>query len=307
MGGGPTTRSRREPDPSVVLLPGPWQHRVLSANGVRLHVAECGQGPLVLLLHGFPQFWWSFRHQLTALAGAGYRAVAADLRGYGASDKPPRGYDAVTLAADVAGLVRALGEEQAVLVGHDWGAVLAWSAAALHPAAVRRVAVLAMPHPLLMRRWLLTRPGSNRHLWFFQLPWSPERRLVDDDAAYVQELLRRWGGPGYPDPDTARHYRDAMLIPGVPHSALEYFRWAVRSLPRPDGQRFARALSGRILAPTLQVHGALDSCTPLAAAHGAQRYVAGTYRFEVLADAGHFPHEERPAAVNDLLLGWLAG
>ena len=118
---------------SAVLIDGPWTHRDVSANGIRLHVVEAGGGPLVILLHGFPGFWWSWRHQLATLAGAGFRAVACDLRGYGASDKPPRGYDPMTAAADVAGLVRALGEDRAVLVGQDWGAHIAWTTAALHP------------------------------------------------------------------------------------------------------------------------------------------------------------------------------
>src|SRR5512143_1870526 len=121
------------PDESVVLVEGRWAHRTVTANGQRFHVAELGDGPLVVLLHGFPQFWWSWRHQLLALADTGYRAVAPDLRGYGASDKPPRGYDAFTLSADVAGLVRALGERDAVIVGHDWGGFLGWTTAAMHP------------------------------------------------------------------------------------------------------------------------------------------------------------------------------
>src|SRR6201985_3686343 len=135
----------------VIQISGPWTHRSVTANGARFHVASLGEGPLVLLLHGFPEFWWSWRHQLVALADAGYHAVAPDLRGYGASDKPPRGYDAPTLAADVAGIVRSLGERDAVIVGHDWGGHLAWSVAALHPSVVRRIAVLSVPHPL---RWL---------------------------------------------------------------------------------------------------------------------------------------------------------
>src|SRR3712207_376699 len=104
------------PDATSVLLPGPWTHRDISCNGVRLHAAEAGSGPLVLLLHGFPQFWWTWRSQLTSLADAGFHVVAPDLRGYGASDKPPRGYDLPTLSADVAALVRALGEQDAVVV-----------------------------------------------------------------------------------------------------------------------------------------------------------------------------------------------
>jgi alpha/beta hydrolase family protein len=102
---------------SAVQLAGPWAHRTVSANGTRFHIAEAGDGPLVLLLHGFPEFWWTWRHQLTWLPEAGFRAVAVDLRGYGGSDKPPRGYDLVTAAADAAGLIRALGEANAIVVG----------------------------------------------------------------------------------------------------------------------------------------------------------------------------------------------
>ena len=140
---------RRQVEDSTVLAPGPWLHRDVSANGIRLHVAEAGTGPLVVLLHGFPQFWWSWRHQMLALAAGGFRAVAPDLRGYGASDKPPRGYDALTLAADIAGLVRALGERDAVIVGHDWGAQIAWTMAAVQPRVVRRLVVASVPHPLI--------------------------------------------------------------------------------------------------------------------------------------------------------------
>src|SRR3954449_10715768 len=135
---------------SAVLLAGPWTHRDVSANGIRIHVAEAGSGPLVLLLHGFPGFWWAWRHQLPALAAAGHRVVAADLRGYGDSDRPPRGYDLWTLAGDAAaparpprgaarcplggaaaGLVRALGAREATLVGAGWGGAVAWTLATL--------------------------------------------------------------------------------------------------------------------------------------------------------------------------------
>ena len=126
-------------DDSSVLLDGPWTHRTVRANGIAMHVAEVGAGPLVLMLHGFPQFWWTWQQQLVDLADNGFRAVAVDLRGYGASDKPPRGYDAPTLAADIAQLVPALGERDAVLVGNNVGGLLAWTVAALHPRVVRRL------------------------------------------------------------------------------------------------------------------------------------------------------------------------
>src|SRR5215470_10038316 len=143
---------------AVVQIGGPWHHRSVSANGTRFHAAEAGDGPLVLLLHGFPQFWWTWRHQLAALPAAGFRAVAVDLRGYGGSDKPPRGYDLVTAAADAAGLIRSLGEANAVVVGHDWGGLIAWTLAGYFPKAVRRLAIVSMANPLQLRARILSGP-----------------------------------------------------------------------------------------------------------------------------------------------------
>src|ERR1700744_5850469 len=115
----------------VIQIAGPWAHRSITANGTRFHVASMGEEPLVLLLHGFPQFWWTWRQQLVDLADAGFRAVAIDLRGFGASDQTPRGYDAPNLATDVAALVAALGERDAMIVGNDLGGLLGWTVAAL--------------------------------------------------------------------------------------------------------------------------------------------------------------------------------
>jgi pimeloyl-ACP methyl ester carboxylesterase len=292
---------------STVLVDGPWTHRDINANGIRLHVAEAGTGPLVLLLHGFPEFWWSWHHQLITLADAGYHVVAPDLRGYGASDKPPRGYDAPTLASDIAGLVRALGEGDAVVIGHDWGGHLAWSVAALHPAVVRRLVVLSNPHPL---RWhqALRRDSAQRkasgYVRRFQLPWTPERWLVDDDSANVAALLHSWGGPGFPDAETERRCRDAMQILYTPNRALEYYRWAARSTTRTDGRRYRREMSTPITAPTLQLHGSLDSCVLPQTAQGSGQYVAADYEWRVLEGLGHFPHEESPDLVTGELLRW---
>ncbi|HVT20593.1 MAG TPA: alpha/beta hydrolase [Mycobacteriales bacterium] len=293
---------------SAVLIDGPWTHRHVSANGIRLHVAEAGSGPLVLLLHGFPEFWWSWRHQLAALSEAGYRAVAPDLRGYGASDKPPRGYDVPTLAADLAGLVRALGEREAIFVGHDWGGHLAWSAAALHPDLVSRLAVLSIAHPLRMQEAML-RDGRQRrassYIARFQAPWSPERWLVADDAANVGAILHRWGGPAFPDKETEDACREAMQIMYVPNRALEYYRWSVRSLPRADGRRYRTLMQTPISAPTLQLHGELDPCVLSSTAQGSGRYVDGDYRWRELPGLGHFPHQEDPDLVTSELLAWL--
>ena len=296
---------------SVVLVDGPWQHREVTANGARFHVAECGppDGPLVLLLHGFPEFWWSWRSQLVALGEAGFRAVAPDLRGYGASDKPPRGYDAYTLASDVAGMVRALGAREAAVVGHDWGGFLAWTVATLHPQVVSHLGVLSLPHPLRLRQALLTdrrQLRASSYIGFFQLPRLPEARLVKDDAAYVAGLLHRWGGPGFPDAETERRCREAVQVPGVAHCSMEWYRWAVRSRTRPSGLRFLRLLEQGVHVPTLQVHGALDTCLLAESAHGSGEWVHAPYELQVLDDVGHFPHQEAPDAVNAALVAHLS-
>ena len=299
------------PDATSVLLAGPWAHRDYTANGVRLHVAEAGEGPLILLLHGFPEFWWCWRHQLTELPRHGFRVVAADLRGYGASDKPPRGYDAVTAAADVAGLVRALGERDAMIVGHDWGGLLAWSVGALHPRVVRQLAVLSMPHPRLLRAAALGSWPQARAvtpLLGFQLPRLPERRLTAHGGRQVGRLLCAWAGPrwaGTADFDTAAaRYRAAIRIPQAAYGALEYFRWAVRSLPRADGRRWIGAMANPVTAPTLHLHGAEDPYLLAASATGSGRYVAAPYRWRLLAGTGHFPPEEQPDRVTAELLEW---
>jgi pimeloyl-ACP methyl ester carboxylesterase len=294
------------PEESVVLVDGPWTHREVTANGARFHLAEQGpaDGPLVLLLHGFPEFWWSWRHQLTALGDAGLRVVAPDLRGYGGSDKPPRGYDAYTLSSDVAGMIRALGATDAHLVGHDWGGMLAWAVATLHPPIVKTLTILDMPHPLRLREALIQDAAqlkASAYIGFFQLPKIPESRLLRHDAAYVETLLRRWGGPGFPDPETAARCRAAMQISGAAHSSLEWYRWAVRSLTRPSGVRFLRLMEAGVQAPVLQLHGALDGCLLPSTAHGSGAYTHGGYALHVLDDVGHFPHQEAPELVSALI------
>jgi pimeloyl-ACP methyl ester carboxylesterase len=301
------------PDDSEVLLDGPWAHRMVRANGIALHVAEVGTGPLVLMLHGFPQFWWTWRQQLVDLADAGFRAVAVDLRGYGASDKPPRGYDAPNVAADIAQLVRALGERDTVLVGNGVGGLLAWTVAALHPRVVRRLVALGAAHPRRLRSAVLSDPrGQGRAsayaLGGFQIPRRPEAKLTRDPS-YVYRLVDAWTGPrwratpGYPD--EIERYAAALRIHPVAHCALEYFRWLVRSLPRRDGRRYARALQRNpVAAPVLQLHGELDGCVLPGTAQGSGRYVTGEYQWQVIEGAGHFPQNEAPEVVSGELVRW---
>jgi pimeloyl-ACP methyl ester carboxylesterase len=298
-------------DATHVLHEGPWRHRFVSANGARFHVAESGRtdaGPLVVLLHGFPLMWWSWRAQLPALAAAGYRAVALDLRGYGASDKPPRGYDTPTLAADVAAVVRSLGAEDAVVAGHDWGGWIAWSMPALQPSVTRAIAVVSAAHPLELQRRTLRSAGQLRALrqvGGYQLPFAPERALTRDRGR-VAALLAAGGGAGWPGSasEVVDAYTQAMRVPFVAHSAMEYFRWAVRSTVRADGRAFRTGVKQQIAVPVLQVHGTEDAVVLERTARASRRWAVGPYRYEQLP-GGHFLPEERPDDVTRLLLDWL--
>ncbi|TKK89856.1 alpha/beta hydrolase [Herbidospora galbida] len=293
----------------LVRAEGPWEHRWIHAGGTRFHVVEAGEGPLVLLLHGFPQFWWTWRHQLEALPAAGYRAVAVDLRGYGASDKPPRGYDLPTLAGDAAGLIRAMGETGAIVVGHGWGGWTGWTMAAREAKFVRRLVVVSAPHPLRLRTAMLTDPRQLRasgHAFGFQLPLWPEHRLTRKNAARVGRLLDTWSGPAWPSEELNPVYQDVFQIPASAHCALEYHRWFARSQLRPDGRRYARQMRREVEAPTLQLHGALDTCMLPRTAQGSGQFVAAPYRWRLIEGTGHFPHEERPDVFNAELTSWLA-
>ena len=310
MGFGPLPGA---PDSSVVMVDGPWTHRVVRANGIALHVAELGSGPLVLLVHGFPQFWWAWRQQLLDLADAGFHAVAVDLRGYGGSDKPPRGYDSPTLAADLAALVSSLGESDAMIVGSDVGATLAWTVAARHPRVVRSLVVLGGAHPLRMRAAL--RPGSGQAqrqssayaLRTFQVPRRAEN-LLSRDSNWVRELYDRWSGPrwrGTPRyvADVER-YAQAMRIHPVSYCAAEHYRWLARSVLRSDGRAYAASLRTSIAAPVLQLHGDLDTCVLPSTARGSGQNVTGAYEWRVLDGIGHFPHDEDPGLVSGELIRW---
>jgi pimeloyl-ACP methyl ester carboxylesterase len=302
-----------------VRLDGPWIHRDVHANGIRVHVAETGEGPLVLLLHGFAEFWWTWRHQLGALGDAGYRVVAVDLRGYGDSDKPPRGYDAWTLAGDVGGLIKALGERDAHLVGHGWGGMLAWTVAAMHPRLVRSVSAIAAAHPMALRREIrrtaLRRKPNNQaralgHVFRVQVPLAPERWLTKDGAATVATLMRRWSGPEWTDkPDFAEaveRHRSAMMVRGAAHSALEYYRWAVRAQLRGEGRRYRDAMRRKITVPVLQLAGGVDPCVLPRTLAASDAWTTRPVLTRTLDAVGHFPHQEAPAATNRVLAEFLA-
>lgn len=296
-------------DTGCVLAAGPWMHRYVSANGSRFHIADTGgTGPLVLLLHSFPQCWWTWRHQLASLRDGGYRAVAMDLRGYGASDKPPTGYDAPTLAADVAAVIRSMGASCAIVVGHGVGGWLTWALPYHHPEVIHAVAVVASPHPRAYHRANITSPAQLvAHLRLFELhrPYLPERFV--HDPGYVTHLLRRWAAPGsnWPDSEVTECYAQAMAIPFAAHCALDGFRWMLAAPMRLDGRRYLATLRERVKVPVLALHGGRDPVFLPETARRSARFAAAGFRFRMIPEAGHFVQEEAHAATSAMLLEWL--
>jgi pimeloyl-ACP methyl ester carboxylesterase len=296
-------------DAAAVLIDGPWEHRFVSANGARFHVALAGEGPLVLLLHGFPQFWWAWRAQLAGLAAAGWRVAAIDLRGFGASDKPPQGYDTYTATADAAAIVRSLGEERAVIVGQGLGGWIAWSMPALQPAVTRAIGALSMPHPIVMThasRRRAAQRAASRYVVDLQWPFRPERTLVRDDRQ-VRRYLTGWAAPGgaFPSEADIDRYAAALALPFVAHSAAEYYRWIGRNQLRYDGPLFESRIGRLIDVPVLQVQGGADRCVLAQHTGGSERFVHAAYTSKQIDGAGHFLSEEAPAEVTEALVRWL--
>jgi pimeloyl-ACP methyl ester carboxylesterase len=261
-------------------------------------------------LHGFGSFWWSWRHQLRGLTGA--RVVAVDLRGYGGSDKPPRGYDGWTLAGDTAGLVRALGHKAATLVGHADGGLVCWATSVLHPRVVRAIAVVSSPHPVALRRSALLRRDQGLallpSLLRYQVPMWPERSLTRNNAGELERVVRSRSSEKWQASEdfseTIAHMRRAIQIPSAAHSALEYQRWAVRSQLRGEGRRFMRSMKRPLGVPVLHLRGDADPYVLADPVYRTQHY-APHGRYVSITGAGHFGHEEAPEFVNDQLSRFL--
>jgi pimeloyl-ACP methyl ester carboxylesterase len=269
---------------------------------VRLHYVEAGEGPLVVLLHGFPEFWYSWRRQIPALAQAGFHVVAPDMRGYDLSDKPQswRSYDTGLLADDVAGLIRSFGEQSAYIVGHDWGAAVAYTVAMNHPEVVRRLAILNVPHPARMLEGFRTLKQLRKswYMFFFQIPRLPEHLIARDDFSFAKRSLRADSKDAFSDEDLER-YVEAWSQPGALTGMINYYRAALRRSPRK-----ALAQMKPIEAQTLVIWGMRDRHLGSELAEPAPEWVPNV-RVKRIPDATHWVQHDAAERVNELLVEFL--
>jgi pimeloyl-ACP methyl ester carboxylesterase len=281
------------------------EHFHAQLDSVRLHVAAEGDGRPVVLLHGFPEFWYSWRHQLPALAAAGFRALAPDLRGYNESERPigVAPYRLQLLVGDIEQLIERHAGGRAVVVGHDWGGVIAWSLAARRPHLVQKLVVLNAPHPAAFRRVLLTNPLQWLRSWyvgFFQLPWLPERAIAARDFWLLERTLKHQpvNHQAFSQADIDR-YKDAFRPSGAMTAALNYYRAAIRY-----GDDLQKR-TGRITAPTLVIWGDRDPYLSCQLTRNLERWVSDV-RVEHLPNASHWVQNDAPEVVNRLMLEFLA-
>ncbi|HEX8103090.1 MAG TPA: alpha/beta hydrolase [Solirubrobacteraceae bacterium] len=273
-------------------------------DGIRMHYVEAGEGPLVVLLHGFPEFWFGWRNQIDGLAARGFRVIAPDLRGYNLTHGPREvaEYGIEKLAADVAGLIRAVKGGPARLAGHDWGAAVAWATAMHHPQRVARLAVLNVPHPRRMQEGLRT-PRQLAKSWYifaFQLPRLPERLVRAGNWAFLRRQFEDARPGAFPPEDVAR-YVEAWERPGAMTAMVNYYRAAVRDAPRA-----ARRVVPPVKAPTRVIWGDDDRYLSAELAEPHRADVPNLERVIHLPGASHWVQHDEPEQVTELLAEFFA-
>ncbi len=270
--------------------------RVITSNGVRLHLAEAGPdtGPLLILLHGFPEFWYGWRHLIGALAAVGYHLVVPDQRGYNLSDKPARicDYRLELLAGDVIGLIDHFHAERAFLAGHDWGAIVAWWLAQTHPERIARSVTLSAGHPAVWKWQMRHDPVQrqlSRYVRIFQLPWLPELALRQRNFKLGCDAIGEGAAPGAITSEDLQRYRTAWAQKGALRGALNWYRALWR-------ERLAPPSSYRVHTPMLMLWGAHDK-------YGTQRVgeesirLCAEGRLEIIAGANHWLLRDVPGEV----------
>ncbi|OLB16812.1 MAG: alpha/beta hydrolase [Acidobacteria bacterium 13_2_20CM_2_57_6] len=270
-------------------------------NGaVSLHAVAAGpnDGPVVVLLHGFPEFSYGWRQQIEPLAATGFRVVVPDQRGYNLSSKPSgvAAYALAELVSDVIAIADQLGREKIFLAGHDWGAAVAWSAALLHPQRISKLAVLNVPHPSVMRKFLSTRPRQLLRSWymfFFQLPWLPEIFFSAFNFRIVSRSLLRSSRPGTFSTEDLAQYRAAWSQPGALTGMINWYRALFRAR--------VKFSDNIVRVPTRILWGDRDAFLLAEMARESLRYCTNAELF-TFANATHWLQHEEAARVSELLI-----
>jgi pimeloyl-ACP methyl ester carboxylesterase len=285
----------------------PIHHQTIRANGIDFRVATAGSGErLALCLHGFPESAYSWRYQMPLLAQLGYYVWAPDLRGYGGSSRPlgVAAYALENLQEDVAALIEASGAKEVVLVGHDWGALIAWYYAMFGRLPISRLIIMNVPHPALMEKGLRTRRqlAKSWYIFFFQLPWIPEWGLARRSCEAIGRMFRDMAvdKSRFPD-EVLRVYRDAAAEPGALTAMVNYYRALIRGL-----RRTRRRGIVPIETPTLVIWGEVDAALGKELSYGTENYV-GNLTLRYLPNVSHWVQQEAPETVNGMIEAWLLG
>ncbi len=280
---------------------------VVDANGLTFHYLEAGEGPTVLALHGFPDHARSYRHQLIALAEAGYRVVAPYMRGYAPTEIPEDSYFGVpALARDAVALAEALSSDPVVLIGHDWGAAAAHAAVVLAPERFSKLITMSVPAGVAFSQSLVTSPEQQRRSWYmfyFQHPMA-DVAVPLNDFAFIERLWRDWS-PDWNIPTEELALVKATLgQPGVLAAALNYYRHTFN--PPPNAPQLGTSgRSRQIQVPTLYIHGRNDGCIGVELTDGMEEVFKNGFRKVIVEGAGHFVHQEKPDEVNRVILEFL--
>jgi len=277
----------------------------VDANGLRFACLAAGEGPLVLCLHGFPDTPSGWNETLSALAAAGFKAVAPALRGYAPSGIPEDGdYHPVTLGEDALALMDALGAERATVIGHDWGAMAAHMAAGMAPERIERLVTVAIPHPRVIKPSLKL-AWKARHFITFQWRRRAIRQFRRAEGAFVDAIYRRWSPTWSFSPEATAQIRSDFREPGRIEAALGYY-WAFAKARKGErGEAMKAALRTKLPMPTLAFCGADDGAVDPKAFEASRARYTGAYDWALIEGAGHFPHREKPDAFHERLLAFL--
>jgi pimeloyl-ACP methyl ester carboxylesterase len=279
-----------------------WKHDSIISNGIRLHYVTQGEGPLMLMLHGFPEFWYSWRKQIPEFA-QNYKVVALDLRGYNDSEKPAdaSAYVMPEFIKDVEGVIRGLGYESCVLVGHDWGGAIAWNFAYAYPEMVEKLIILNLPHPAKFAEGLRTPQQLLRssYIFFFQIPWLPELLVQASGYQIVTAALTGMAinKNAFSDADLAA-YKEAVAKPGALTAILNYYRNAF-------AQRIVNREWGVLNVSTLMIWGEDDTALGKELTYGTEAYVKD-FQIRYIPNCSHWVQQEQPELVNQYMRDYLA-